>query len=100
MVLPLDSMFLRAHEDVIARSAAPDHVSREASVYVLRPAGFKKAHEGQNGFTGLVERPRAGNLWPICSDPEGATRYVPVRLLRARLRASGIPEVAGAHGRW
>src|SRR5271169_3951196 len=46
----------RNAEIALARSAAPDSISRDAKVLVLGPHGYETAVEGKNGFVCLVER--------------------------------------------
>jgi hypothetical protein len=46
----------RNAEIALARSAAPDSISRDAKVLVLGPHGYETAAEGMNGFVCLVER--------------------------------------------
>src|SRR5580704_14721120 len=46
----------RDAEIAVARSAAPDAVSRNAKVLVLGPHGYETAVEGKHGFVCLVER--------------------------------------------
>src|SRR6516225_5290222 len=40
----------------LARSAAPDSISRDATVLVLGRQGYETAVEGRNGFVCMVER--------------------------------------------
>lgn len=94
MVPPLAGMLHPLHERALALSAAPEEVSDPAAVYVLSPRGFVKVREGSNGVACLVERPTMGDLWPICYDPEGVARMLPVTLARAELRVKGLDEPA------
>src|SRR5260221_6435406 len=41
----------------LARSAAPESISRDAQVLVLGAHGYETAAEGKNGFLCLAERP-------------------------------------------
>src|SRR5258708_390082 len=55
---PLDQYLIadRDAEVVLARSAAPDSISREAKIMVLGKHGYETATEGKSGFVCLVER--------------------------------------------
>ena len=40
----------------LARSAAPDSISRDATILILGRQGYKTAVEGKNGFVCIVDR--------------------------------------------
>jgi hypothetical protein len=40
----------------LARSAAPDSISRDATILILGPQGYETAVEGKNGFVCIVDR--------------------------------------------
>ena len=46
----------RNAETALARSAAPESISRDAEVLVLGGHGYETAVKGKNGFVCLVER--------------------------------------------
>jgi len=46
----------RNSEIALARSAAPESISRDAEVMVLGRHGYETAIEGKNGFVCIVER--------------------------------------------
>jgi len=46
----------RTAEIALARSAAPESISGDAEVLVLRRHGFETAVKGKNGFACIVER--------------------------------------------
>src|SRR5262245_24741975 len=46
----------RTAEIALARSAAPESISRDAEVLVLGRHGFETAVKGKNGFVCIVER--------------------------------------------
>jgi hypothetical protein len=46
----------RDAEIALARSAAPDAISHDASVMVLTPHGYESAVQGKNGWVCIVER--------------------------------------------
>jgi len=50
------SMKDKGAEISLARSAAPEAISRDATVLVFGKGGYETAVEGKNGFTCLVER--------------------------------------------
>src|SRR4029077_6749591 len=62
----------RDAEIALARSAAPDSISRDAEVLVLGRHGFETAAKGKNGFVCIVERSWTSAAWnpkvrtPIC----------------------------------
>ncbi len=91
--------YLMSNQDAeiaLARSAAPESISREAEVLVLGRHGFETAVKGKNGFVCIVERswtsaPDA-EFWnpkvrtPICYNAAAARSY----LLRNRKRTGLI----------
>ena len=74
----------RALEIELALSAAPKHLRDAASVWVLEPAGYTQAKTGTNAFTCIVSR-RAGDLFPVCWDAEGARSLL-------RVERTGAPD--------
>jgi hypothetical protein len=78
----------RALEIELALSAAPRHLRETASVWVLESAGYIQAKTGANAFTCIVSR-RAGDLFPVCWDAEGAQSLLRVDFDDAQLRLSG-----------
>jgi hypothetical protein len=55
----------RTAEIALARSAAPESISRDAEVLVLGRHGFETAVKGKSGFVCLVER-----SWTSTADPD------------------------------
>jgi hypothetical protein len=55
----------RDAEIALARSAAPESISRDAEVLVLGRHGFETAAKGKNGFVCIVER-----SWTSAADPD------------------------------
>ena len=55
----------RNAEIALARSAAPESISRDAEVLVLGRHGFETAVKGKNGFVCVVER-----SWTSTADPD------------------------------
>ena len=88
-------------EVALARSAAPDFVSRDATVLVLTRNGYVEHVNGTNGFVCIVLRSwgeaffrpdRAYNpetIDPECMNPAAAEAILPVQLLRAELGLKG-----------
>src|SRR4029453_14326887 len=76
----------------LAMSAAPSHISRRATIYVLGPNGYVQDRIGSNGFSCLVERQYLGTLEPSCYDAEGSATTLRARLYREELRAAKMSE--------
>src|ERR1700689_2527740 len=92
----------RNAEIVLARSAAPDSISRDAKVLVLGPHGYETAVEGKNGFVCVVERgwmgPFEGEFsvfWnprirgPVCFNPPAARSILPLTYKRTEMVLAG-----------
>jgi hypothetical protein len=90
----------RNSEVALARSAAPESISREAEVLVLGPKGYETALKGKNGFVCMVERSwNAGiedpEFWnpklraPICLNAAAARSYLPHTIKRTELVIAG-----------
>ena len=64
---PVDQYLMadRGAEIALARSAAPESVSRDAEVQVLGPHGFETAVKGKNGFVCIV-----GRGWSSAADAD------------------------------
>jgi hypothetical protein len=63
---PLEQYLMdRDSEIALARSAAPESISRDAEVLVLGRRGFETAVKGKNGFVCIVERG-----WTAAPDPD------------------------------
>ena len=92
-------------EDVeisLALSAAPEHISSDATILVFDGNNYREARAGKNGFVCLVERAWAGQFYyvgafwdpqirsPICYNAEAAENVLPVYLFRTRLALSGM----------
>jgi hypothetical protein len=84
----------------LARSAAPDSISRDATIVVLGRQGYETAVEGKNGFACMVERAwMAGFDWPEfwnpkvrapnCLNPQAARSILPIAFLRSRMVMAG-----------
>jgi hypothetical protein len=88
---PLEQYLIadRNAEIAMARTAAPESISRDAEVMVLGRYGYETVVKGKNGFVCMVERSwSAGiddpDLWnpklrsPICFNPPAARFNVPL----------------------
>jgi hypothetical protein len=92
----------RDAEIAMARSAAPESISKDAEVMVLGKNGYETAAKGTNGFVCMVERSwTAGfddpEFWnprlraPICFNPPGARYNVPLTMKKIDLAVAGSP---------
>ena len=90
----------RGAEIALARSAAPESISRDATVLVLGRKGYETAVEGKNGFVCVVGRSWTGPFdWPEfwspkvraadCLNPQAARSIVPIFFLRAKMAMAG-----------
>ena len=90
----------RAAEIALARSAAPEAISKDATVLVLGRRGYETAVQGKNGFVCMVSRGWVGAFdWPEFWNPKthgaeclnaAAVRSVlPLAEMRTRLLLAG-----------
>jgi len=90
----------RNDEIKMARSAAPDLISRDAEVLVLTAHGYESAAPGKNGFVCLVERNWTAGIndpgfWnpktrgPLCLNPAAARTYLPRTIKKTELAIAG-----------
>ena len=99
---PVDQYLMadRGAEIALARSAAPQSISRDATILVLGRKGYEIAVDGKNGFVCLVGRSWMGPFdWPEfwnpkvraadCLNPQAARSIVPIFYLRARMVMAG-----------
>jgi hypothetical protein len=102
---PLDQYLMadRNAEIALARSAAPEAISRDADVLVLGRHGYETAVKGKNGFVCLVERgwmgpfngEDAANFWnpkirgPVCYNPPAARSILPLTYKRTQMILAG-----------
>ena len=82
---PLEQYLMdRDAEIALARSAAPDAVSHDASVIVLTRHGYETAVEGKNGWLCMEGRGRGALFdWPEFWEPENSSRGLPQSTGRA-----------------
>jgi len=93
----------RDAEIALARSAAPEAISRDADVLVLGKHGYETAVKGTNGFVCAVERGWMGpfngkfaaNFWnpkirgPLCFNPPAARSILPMTYKRTEMVLAG-----------
>ena len=90
----------RNAEIALARSAAPDSISRDAEVLVLGQHGYETAVKGKNGFVCVVQRSWTAGIddpvfWnpklraPICFNPPAARSYLPIVIKKTELILAG-----------
>jgi hypothetical protein len=93
----------RNAEISLARSAAPEAISRDATILVFGRQGYETAVEGKNGFVCVVERgwmspfdgDFARNFWnpkirgPICFNPPAARSVLPLTYKRTEMILAG-----------
>jgi hypothetical protein len=88
-------------EIVLARSAAPVSISRDATVMVLTPHGYETVDKGKNGFVCLVDRSwmspfdspefwNPKNRSPTCFNPAAVRSVLPFELKRTELVLAGL----------
>jgi hypothetical protein len=99
---PLDQyMMSRDAEIALARSAAPDSISREAEVMVLGEHGYETAVKGKNGFVCIVDRSwmlpfDKADFWnpkvrlPTCLNPTAARFHLPLSIKTTELVLAGL----------
>jgi len=102
---PFDQYLIadRNAEIALARSAAPESISRDAEVLVLGRHGYETAVKGKNGFVCVVERgwmgpfngEDAANFWnpkirgPVCYNPPAARSILPLTYKRTEMILAG-----------
>jgi hypothetical protein len=101
---PLQQYLMDRNAEIeLAKSAAPEAISRDAKVLVLGQHGYETAVEGKNGFVCVVERgwmsPFEGdgseNFWnpklrgPICYNPPSARSILPLVYKRTEMVMAG-----------
>jgi hypothetical protein len=111
---PIDQYLMtdQGAEIALARSAAPESISRDAEVLVLGRHGFETAVNGKNGFGCVVERSWTSapdpDSWdpkvrvPICLNAAAARSYLPRTIkktgliLAGRTKAQMVETIAAA----
>ena len=98
---PVDAYLMdRTQEIALARSAAPESISKDATVLVLTRTGYETAVNGSNGFVCWVARGFSGAPdWPErwnpkiraagCDNPQAARTVTPIAKLRTAMTLAG-----------
>ena len=99
---PLDQYLMedRGSEIALARSAAPQAVSRDAKILVLGRHGYETAVEGNNGWVCVVERAWMSpfdnpEFWnpkirgPLCFNPPAVRSILPMTYKRTEMVLAG-----------
>ncbi len=93
---PVDQYLMERNAEILlARSAAPDSISSDATVLVLGRQGYETAVRGKNGFVCMVERSwmapfDSPEFWnpkirgAECLNRQAARSIVPIAELRTR----------------
>jgi hypothetical protein len=102
---PVDQYLMadRNAEIALARTAAPESVSRDATILVLGRHGYETAVKGKNGFVCAVQRAWMGpfdhpefwnpkNRSPVCFNPPAARSVLPGVRMRTELVLAGLPK--------
>lgn len=87
-------------EVTLAKSAAPESISKDADVLVLERHGYHAAIKGRNGFVCMVQRSWTASVdypgfWnpklraPICFNPPAVRSYLPRIVKRTQLALDG-----------
>jgi hypothetical protein len=90
----------REAEIALARSAAPESISRDAEILVLGRHGYETAVKGKNGFVCIVERSWTAPIddpgfWnpkgraPLCLNAAAARSYLPRQIRKTDLILAG-----------
>jgi hypothetical protein len=99
---PLEQYLIsdRNAEIALARSAAPEPISRDAEVLVLGRHSYETAVKGKNGFVCMVERSWTAGIndpgfWnpklraPNCFNPPAVRSYLPLTIKKTELVLAG-----------
>jgi hypothetical protein len=99
---PVDRYLMedREAEIALARSAAPESISRDAEILVLGRHGYETAVKGKNGFVCIVERSWTAPIddpgfWnpkgraPLCLNAAAARTYLPRTIRKTDLILAG-----------
>src|SRR5262245_36194670 len=108
---PVDQYLMEKSAEIqLARSAAPDSISRDATILILGRQGYQTAVHGKNGFVCMVGRSWGAafdwaEFWnpkvraADCMNPPAARSILPIAFLRARMVMAGRSkaEMVSAH---
>jgi hypothetical protein len=99
---PIDEYLMnRDAEIALARSAAPEAISKDATVLVLTRHGWETAVKGTNGFVCNVERAWAGGIYfavtwnpkmrgPDCLNAAAARSILPIEYKFTQMTLAGV----------
>jgi hypothetical protein len=100
-IAPVDQYLMdRDAEIALARSAAPESISKDAAVMVLGRHAYETAIQGKNGFVCIVERSWTAPIddpgfWnpkgraPLCLNAAAARTYLPRTIMKTDLILAG-----------
>lgn len=88
-------------EIAMARTAAPESITQDATVLILGTDGYRTALNGKDGFTCLVERSWMSSFdspefWnpkirgPVCYNPAAVRTVLPYTLRRTKMFLAGL----------
>src|SRR5215471_6372148 len=98
---PVDQYLMEKTAEIqLARSAAPDSISRDATILILGRQGYETAIEGKSGFVCMVARSWLAafdwsEFWnpkvraADCMNPQAARFVLPIAFLRSRMVMAG-----------
>ena len=100
-IAPIEQYLMdRTAEITLPRSAAPESISRNATILILGRQGYETAVQGKNGFVCMVGRAWGAafdwaEFWnpkvraADCLNPQAARSILPIAFLRARMVMGG-----------
>lgn len=98
---PLDQYLMERNDEIaLARSAAPESISKDATIMVLGRRSYETAIQGENGFVCIVERSWTSPIddpgfWnpkgraPLCLNAAAARSYLPRTIKKTNLILAG-----------
>ena len=98
---PVEQYLMERNAEIaLARSAAPESISRDAEVLILSRHGYETTVQGKNGFVCIVERSWTSGIedpgfWnprvraPICLNAPAARSYLPRTIKKTELVLAG-----------
>jgi hypothetical protein len=98
---PVDQYLMERNAEIaLARSAAPESISKDAEVMVLGRHAYETAVKGKNGFVCIVERSWTAGIddpdfWnpklrgPLCLNAPAARTYLPLTIKKTELILAG-----------
>ena len=99
---PIEQYMLDHNDEIaLARSAAPESISRDAEVLVLGRKGYETAIKGKNGFICMVARSwmspfSSAEFWnpkiraPECYNPPAVLSFLPYAFKETAMALSGL----------